>query len=290
MRKEEGRGEVIGKNELLLQGDFIQQVTAVRHGNGRDWWVVLSEKNSNKFSFLLFDPTGVQFSHHQNIGENWNHQDWAGQATFFPDGTKFIRTNPYNDIHIYDFDRCDGLLSNPKFIELPADTLELGCSGAVVSSDSRFLYILAFTKIYQYDIKVPNVNNTRVTVAEYDGYSSPFPTPFFQGMLAPNEKIYITANSGVDVLHIIHQPNEKGLDCEVEQHGLQMLTKHGWHVPNFPHFRLYDMQGSPCDTLGINEPVATEEVGKGEEKIKLYPNPTTDKITIENPQLFTKNS
>ena len=106
-------------------------------------------------------------------------------------------------------------------------------------------------------------------------------------MLAPNNKIYISVHSGVDVLHIIHQPNEKGLACEVEQHGLQMLTYHGWHVPNFPHFRLFDLPDSPCDTLGINTPVAVEEVLLTENLMQLYPNPAATAITISFPSSFT---
>ncbi len=138
-----------------------------------------------------------------------------------------------------------------------------------------------------------NIAASLITVAEYDGYVSPpsssipFPTTFFQGMLAPNGKIYITANNGVDVLHIIHEPNQAGLACNVEQHGLQMPTRHSFQVPNFPHFRLYDMQGSPCDSLGINDPVATEEVEQEEARLLVFPNPAQTEVNVNFPHHFT---
>ena len=40
---------------------------------------------------------------------------------------------------------------------------------------------------------------------------------FFQAMPGLDGKIYLTAPNGVNILHVIHQPDEKGQACEVEQ-------------------------------------------------------------------------
>jgi len=61
-------------------------------------------------------------------------------------------------------------------------------------------------------------------------------------------------------------------------------------VPNFPHFRLYDLNGSPCDTLGINGPVSgVEELHGGSEmnKLRLWPVPATDILTVQFDDLNT---
>ncbi|MFT4760696.1 MAG: hypothetical protein ACI9LN_002672 [Saprospiraceae bacterium] len=293
INENDGNGRVTEKNQSILDGDFYEGLTAVRHGNGRDWWLILTDVYSNRINLFLFDPTGVHFSHSQEIGEVLEFIGGAGQATFSPDGTKYIRANNNNNIHIYDFDRCSGWFASPVAIEIPVDSFDLAAVGAVVSSNSQYLYVPAITKIHQYNLNANNIAASHITVAEYDGYASPpsssvpLPTTFFQGMLAPNEKIYITANNGVDVLHIIHEPNQAGLACNVEQHGLQMPTRHSFQVPNFPHFRLYDMQGSPCDTLGINDPVATEEVEKEERSLLVYPNPAQTEVKVSFPYLFT---
>lgn len=53
-------------------------------------------------------------------------------------------------------------------------------------------------------------------------------------------------------------------------------------IPNFPHFRLYDLPGSSCDTLGIDGPVAAgEPAGRGTATITVWPNPAQETCTVE---------
>ena len=35
------------------------QVAAVKHANGRDWWVLVPESHSNRYYTMLLDPTGL---------------------------------------------------------------------------------------------------------------------------------------------------------------------------------------------------------------------------------------
>ena len=78
-------------------------------------------------------------------------------------------------------------------------------------------------------------------------------------------------------LHIIHAPDSLGQDRMVQQHGLELATFHAFMVPNFPYFRLYDLQGSPCDTLG---PVSAGEAAKPWESLELFPVPAYDQINL----------
>ena len=277
---ENNNGIVLSKNELVLESEFTEELSAVKHGNGRDWWIILPERLSNKIFVFLFSPLGIQFSHEQEIGISWEYAAQIGQATFSPDGTKFIRANVKDNIHIYDFDRCTGFFDNPIHFDIPVDTFKTASVGCSVSPNSRFLYISAFVKIHQYDLNALNIEASKVTVGEYDGYQSPFATTFFQGMLAPDDKIYWTCTNGNDVLHVIHNPNGTGTNCDFENHGFQMPNYHTFQVPNFPYFRLYDVQGSVCDTLGINDPVATEEIFNELKPLDLYPNPAKSAITV----------
>lgn len=99
-------------------------------------------------------------------------------------------------------------------------------------------------------------------------------------MLAPDNKIYLTATNATRFLHIIHSPDSLGVACNVEQHGLALPTKHSFMVPNFPYFRLYDLQGSPCDTPGNNGPVSAGEAAKPRESLELFPVPAYDQINL----------
>ncbi len=277
MSKNNGLGEVLLKNQLIFDTlHFGQQMTAVRHANGRDWWLVLpygtinfDTGSSNRYFKFLFSPIGVTGPTEQDIGDGWGVEYYSGQATFSPDGTKYVRLNPTQGMRIFDFDRCTGEFSNPRAIYFPNDTLT-SC-GVSFSPNSRFLYASLGSKIVQYDIWSANIEASRVTVAVYDGFLSPLWTRFYQHMLAPNGKIYITVPNGANVLHVINHPNLKGLACDVAQHGLVLPTIHDWNIPNFPHFRLYDVPGSICDTLGINT-AAGEKISETVQ-VKLWPNP-----------------
>ena len=56
---------------------------------------------------------------------------------------------------------------------------------------------------------------------------------------------------------VIHQPNLPYPDCMVEQHGIKLPTYNSASLPNFPNYRLGPLDGSPCDTLGLdNHPIA----------------------------------
>ena len=53
---------------------------------------------------------------------------------------------------------------------------------------------------------------------------------------------------------MIQNPNQKRLDCNVQQHILEIPTLNYQSIPNFPYYGLGPLDGSPCDTLGIENP------------------------------------
>ena len=75
--------------------------------------------------------------------------------------------------------------------------------------------------------------------------------------LGPDGRVYINSTSGVNEMHVIQYPNKKGIACEVRQHSVQLPTFIIRTMPHFPNYRLGPLDGSPCDTLGLdNVPVA----------------------------------
>lgn len=285
-----GLGEVLEKNQLLLTDTLTGMITACRHANGRDWWLVVQENYKNlsvpagakgKYYLHLFDPYGVHYAGEQQIGKLWTAQSWVGQSCFSPNGSRYAIGNIYNGINLFDFDRCSGVFSNPLHLGFSPDTTY--AMGMAFSPNSRFLYVTTGLTIVQFDLVAPDVESSKQTVAVYDGYLSPFPTTFYQLMLAPDDKIYGSCTSSSDVLHVIHQPDSPGLDCQIEQHGLQLLTYHAYTTPNLAYHGLYDEQNTICDSLGIDgpPPVAVKEPG-GEDDIKMViiPNPASHVVTV----------
>jgi len=112
-------------------------------------------------------------------------------------------------------------------------------------------------KYFQLDMRAPNLAAGKRLIDTFDGFRGPFSTLFFHQRLGPDGRIYMTANNGVYYLHRLHYPNLPGKACQFRQHDLQLPAHHAFSTPNFPFFRLGPLDGSPCDTLGLNNvPVA----------------------------------
>jgi hypothetical protein len=275
-----GHGAVLQKNVLLLQTSLADQLTGVRHANGRDWWIVVPQQLGNRYYIFLFSPEGVVGPWMQNIGHSWAIASRRGQACFSPDGSKYVRTDPYNGIQLFDFDRCAGVLSNHVAVGLLPHHFGYEWHGLSISPNSRFLYMSYPTLLLQYDLHAANIAASVRYIALYDGSFSPQRTNFYQHTLGPNGKIYITAHNSVNCLHVIHRPDELGVACDFEQRGLRLPSQHALAAPNIPHFRLWGEAGSPCDTLGLTGPVAAPEERRPPFDIRLFPNPAGEQAIL----------
>jgi hypothetical protein len=255
-------GIVTEKRKLIIN-DYISggQITAIKHANGRDWWVTIPKWNSEKYYQLLIDTSGVS-SVDTLVTDNVN-QDGVGMAKYAPNGTKYVRTiskylnQPFR-IDIFDFDRCTGQLSNQITKNHPQDGFGVGVE---FSPDSRYLYIFRTTKVFQYDLTAPDIFATETLVAEYDGFLSNggvnTPTSFFMSQLGPDGKIYTASTRYGKHLHHMDFPNRAGTACGLVQHGIELPVYNNSSMPNLPNFRLGAVDGTACDTLGIdNHPLA----------------------------------
>ncbi|MBV6405232.1 MAG: hypothetical protein GFGODING_01999 [Flavobacteriales bacterium] len=275
-----GLGGVVTKNQVLIS-DILNEgrITAVRHANGRDWWVFCHKADTNTFYRLLVTPAGVSVDGTQSIGivRPPDH----GQVCFSPDGSKFAYYWGYvDDLEIFDFDRCTGLFSNP--VHIPIDDAN-SMGGLAFSPSSRYLYVSSVIDVYQYDTEAPDIATSMVHIATWDGFYSPAPpaaTLFDIAQLAPDGKIYIGTGNSTLHMHVIHAPDSAGMVCNMEQHDVPLPTYFTNSLPNHPNYHLGPVDGSICDSLGINAgvPAALLEAG-----IKVYPNPSTGAFTVSYP-------
>jgi PKD repeat protein len=245
-----GDGKVLEKNQLILNDTLDSgKLTTVRHANGRDWWLLVQKYDTNLFYRFLITPEGIIQMSFQQIGDNL--YSGLGQSVFSPDGSKYVHFTTKNIalgqfVNIFNFDRCTGLLSDPRYVTYN-DTAWAG--GVAVSPNSRYLYVSSYLYVYQFDLQAEDIAASKDTVAVYDGFQAPFPTRFFMAQLAPDGKIYLNATNGVNILHVIHDPDQPGAACNFEQHGVQLPTYNAFSLPNFPNYRLGPLEGSLCDTL-----------------------------------------
>jgi hypothetical protein len=267
MQLNNGLGAVEKKNEVLFNDTLsIGQLTACKHANGRDWWLVVPEYGHPAYYVYLITPDTMLFHAKQNIG---THDISEGQAAFSPDGTKYACYDTYTDLEVFDFDRCDGVFSNPRHVAINDSMLG---SGVSFSPNSKLVYASSILYLYQFDLTQTDLQNTYQTVAVWDSFYSPFAplaTYFYNQLLAPDNKIYAATWNSTRHLHIIDQPDSVGLACNVIQHGLAIPTFNDGTVPNHPNYFLGPVTGSICDSLTTG----IKEKNHFEKKIKVYPNP-----------------
>ncbi|MBP6310734.1 MAG: T9SS type A sorting domain-containing protein [Flavobacteriales bacterium] len=274
-----GLGEAVSKNEIMITDALnVGKITAVRHANGRDWWVFCHKLNSNIYYRILVTPEGASVDGTQAIGIVRPAD--VGQVCFSPDGTKFAYYWGVDDLEIFDFDRCTGLFSDPVFIPID-DTNTNG--GVAFSPNSRFLYASSVVDMYQYDTDAADIEASMVHLGTWDEFFSPFEpfaTAFDLAQLAPDGKIYLSTGNSTFHLHVIHDPDQPGLACNFEQHGVELVRWFWNSLPNHPNYHLGPIDGSVCDSLGINVGVA-EQRAQGE--LQVFPNPTTGNFQASYP-------
>lgn len=274
MNKNNGEGEIVIKNQILVSDTLSRgMIEATKHENGHDWWIIIPKSHSNCYYTIRLSKNGVDTSFLQCTGKVWGDNDATGQVVFSPNGRKYVRSNFFNGLNIFDFDFKTGLLSSPINFEFEHDTFYY--SGASFSSNSRFLYITAFDKIFQFDIKAENISASKVLIGELV-----FPpnistiTRFNQSILAPDGKIYIGGTSTYTYLHVIHNPNCKGTDCNLEQYALETPSYNVYGMPNMPHYLEWN-EADTCDsTVNII-------VNSSLDEFVVFPNPFREEVHVE---------
>jgi hypothetical protein len=272
-------GIVEFKNIPILEDTLhYGRITATRHANGRDWWIIQQKFASNKYYKFLLTPQGIEVQESQEIGDSPIFSTGVGQAIFSPDGSKYVTTNAYGSIHdssvdVFDFDRCSGLLSNPRRIPLSSSYLQ----GAAISPNSQYLYLSYAIDFYQVDLDAETLDT--LLIEEYDGFGGALPTYPFLAQLAPDNKIYLSAWNGNKFMHVIHNPDEAGVASNIEQHGIELPSYNSGTVPNHPNYRLGRLIGSPCDTLEwVEDTTSVVANSITIENFSVSPNPTVSSI------------
>jgi type IX secretion system substrate protein len=272
-------GAVTAKNQVIIQDSLNGSVlSAVRHTNNQDWWVLLSKAHENKYFKVLFTANGVESVTEQKIGMNPN--PWGnGQGCFSPDGTKFASYNSYDNVFLFDFDRSTGELSN--FQQIFADTTDSYVGGLAFSPNSRYLYVSTRNKLWQFDTEVADIQASQILIGEYDGYKflNLSPVTFFRMRLGPDCRIYMIASNSARHLHIIRYPDNPGLACGFEQRGVPLPAVNNFSQPNFPNYRL----GTPyplCDSsIVVGAPLVFQPQGE----VRVFPNPAKEEVHIALP-------
>jgi len=257
-----GLGKVVAKNQKLKGCEIGGwcSISATRHANGRDWWVLASKNEHNRYFRMRFTPEGVADTLTFTVDDD-NGIWGTGQSIFTPNGSKYIDARRGRTVRVYDFDRCAGTLGSYQEIYAAGDEpFGLG-SGTSISQDSRYLYAASNFVIVQADLTALDIPAMVDTIAVFDGFYDDdvyHLCALGEIQMMPNGIIYgvTPAYNRTRYLHQVRFPNRKGLASQPLLHSIRSPISVGT-IPIFPNYRLGPLDGSSCDTLGIdNLPLA----------------------------------
>jgi len=265
-----GIGAVIQKNVSLSSVDFTDAMSVSRHGNGRDWWIVLHDwdpsiGSSNFYKFLV-DPSGISGPSIQSIGTL--HKNDVSNLLFTKDGSKLLATNYLGLVEVFDFDRCTGVLSNNILISTQNGSSQKQFAGSSFSPSGRFVYVSVTNNIfngdslrlYQFDLQAANIPASKTTI-----YNAIVPASGGLHALGPDGKIYMACtyetgypyadtvrNMYNENLSVINYPDSPGVACDFQPFSFYLGgNRCYWGLPNNANYSLGPDSGSFCDTLTV---------------------------------------
>jgi Secretion system C-terminal sorting domain len=318
----DGLGSVIETNHPLLLWDetgddddhLINCIKAIRHANGRDWWVVAKVggvpvqyyDEPNVYYLFLVTNNGISEYTQNSIEETEEAFPGCGVGFNKEGDLMFYRCD---DLGIYDFDRCTGELSNYRIIEQGGFDINNSFWSAEFSPDSRYLYAIQLPKtpelgsiyyLLQYDLQSDNPALTKDTLSIFGSEFFTNPDTSFIDVgalrLAPDNKIYTSQfyNNGyynwpwpdsiyneVNMnLSVINYPDSAYPACQFEPFSFGLGGKRTYGgLPNNPNYSLSAIDGSPCDTLGITGLTKRQSYLKNQ--LNIFPNPCHNFCVLE---------
>jgi len=267
-----GKGTVISKNNILLDGD-LEPFTAVRHGNGRDWWIVVPEYGTDRYHKWVLSPAGFVQNEAQPIGPTM-HCKRIGSSAFSPNGWRYGRQQNCQTV-VLDFDRCSGMFSTPVVFNTAAYTF--GGGGIGFSPDGSRVYTTSQLTVLTADLNQPSPKlDTLVFTYEYWQWGTSM-GPIQQG---DDNNLYIANMAREKYFSRVVFGLPDGSDAQYEFRALQLPRYSVRTLPNAPNFRLGDLPNSPCDTLGIS-PTA-EPAPVADLEIMVTPNPARGEVILHD--------
>jgi hypothetical protein len=263
-----GLGGVTLKN-IALQNYYADDcVQAIKHGNGRDWWIINRrwQAFTDEFYEFLITPQGITGPTIFHLGSAVNSGFY--RLTFSRSGNKMIGVTTQGLIELFDFDRCTGTLNFVQNIHPQITSGNIpNYWGAAFSPNERYLYISGFPDptaenyLFQFDLLAANIYGSIDTLWYYpqsvDGIG--------HLKLAPDGKIYLamawydgvnfnypypdtTFNVVNNNLSVINYPDSAGVACDFQPFSFNLGTgRCYWGLPNNPDYEMGAIP--PCDSL-----------------------------------------
>lgn len=223
MNLDNGVGDIELKNQHLYT-PVTEKITAVKHCNGRDIWVITHAFNSDHYLAYLITQAGIAAPIISSSGRtiSGNTNTALGYLKASPDGKKLAAAHYWFGLDLLDFDNATGVVSNRQSLFLSTEDYR-SPYGVEFSPDSKLLYATVFTSILehnillQYDILASNIPLSKQIIAMND-----FHAPVFGALqIAPDGKIYMAHQLVSNTVSAINKPGVYGVGCDFNLHQIQ---------------------------------------------------------------------
>jgi hypothetical protein len=288
MNENGGAGKVVKRMIPFAEnGQFRKtQMMACRHSNGKDWWLLKQAGDSSRIHKFLFTQDSVyNMAYQQFDAPVWGPWDITGQSCFSHDGKKYA-TNSHGSstgkVFLADFDRCYGILSNPKEIIMPQGSqynpnapndMERLCKGLAYSPNGKYLYVIGQFNIWQFDFDDSSwfhVAGMDTTFIQFQHYNASY--------YGSDGKLYIgNFGGGSKQISVINNPDVKGAGCNFCPRCLRLdslgIYAAAGTPPCMPN---YSLGKDSCYPLGVSH------YNDKSNLLDVYPNPASTVLYIQS--------
>jgi gliding motility-associated-like protein len=228
MTMDNGKGDIEIKNIPVING-IVEKITAVRHCNNRDVWVLTHGAESDIYYAFLVSPSGFNttpvISHTGSV--LWGvippgpyDSTTLGYMKASPDGKKIAAAHWTVNVDVSDFNNATGVVSNGYGLHLPSDPHYLSY-GVEFSPDSRLVYTTVFytdptnaqkkNALFQYDASLASPAAVRASKQIISQNSDPIQT-YAALQQATDGKLYMAKNTYKHIA-AVSNPNTFGPGC-----------------------------------------------------------------------------
>jgi gliding motility-associated-like protein len=213
---------VTEKNILLMEQN-AQKLTAIKHANGEDYWLVShgfgTEKGGSYFAFRVMADSISEVPVESTLGvpHEGDFNNNGGYIKISPDGSKIALAVPAAGfIEVADFNTETGEVTNPLSSTVGQYNFPLGVE---FSPDNNFLYFTtnpldgSLNYLYQIDLNQADLNNP----TQIESFAQSDNRQLGALQLAVDGRIYVgsfgQALAPYDYLGVIYNPNRAGNAC-----------------------------------------------------------------------------
>ena len=251
MNLNSGLGNVVsGQKNIQLFSGGDEKVTAIKHQNGTDFWIIGRVVNTNTYNAYLLSSSGLNMNPvSTSIGPIYSSIT-IGYLKASPNGDKIIATNysKLPKVNLFDFDNNTGILSNNQNLtNVPSQPTY----GIEFSQDGSLLYISTVDgtpgQVFQYNLNAGSfldIDNSGLEIGSTNSSGGAL-------QLAPDGKIYHANGQGpLSNLSYINDPNIIGLACNYNPNGFT-LDAGTYAVFGLPTFfsSIFNSLPAGCDSV-----------------------------------------